>query len=83
MGYAMRAAVFGLHPQTHEQALFIELNTEVGRAIQTHTAVEAALIASGRPGPWEYYLMLSGGDEKQAAAMQARAHLREMMSNAR
>lgn len=82
MGFAMRAAVFGLSPQTHEEALYLELNTEVGRAIQTHTAVEAALIASGRPGPWEYYLMLSAGDEARAAGMQARAHLREMMSRA-
>lgn len=77
----MRCAVFGQpSPLTALQELYLDLNIELGRAVQTHTAVEAAAIADGRPGPWEYYLMLASGDTNRAAQMQARAMLRGMMN---
>lgn len=83
MPFALRCAVFGTPATlTTLQELYLDLNVELARAVQTHTAVEAQLIALGRPGPWTYYLMLSGGDAKQAAKMQGRAHLNEMMTYA-
>lgn len=77
----MRTAIFGMPATlTPLEALYLDLCSEVGRAIQTHTAVEAATIAAGRPGPWEYYLMLAGGNSRAAANMQSRAILRGMMN---
>lgn len=64
---------------TPEQLLYLDLNVELARAIQTHTIVEGEMIAAGTPGPWEYYLMLAGGDERAAARMQGRAMLQAMM----
>lgn len=79
----MRAAVFRSPPTTPLEELYQELNVEIARAVHTHTAVEAALIAGGRAGPWEYYLMLAGGDWKEAAKLQGRAKLVEMKNRAR
>ncbi len=62
------------------QELYLVLNAEVGRAVQTHSVAEGALIADGRPGPWEYYLMLARGDANAAARMQASAMLSELMA---
>lgn len=79
--FAIRTAVFGMPATlTGEERLFLELNTEIGRAVQTHTVVEGGLIASGRPGPWSYYLMLADGDAREAGKLQARALLAEMMN---
>jgi hypothetical protein len=76
----MRCAIYGMPADlTPLQEMWLELNAEIGRAIKTHTVVEGQLIASGRPGPWEYYLMLTGGDPSAAARLQARAMLNEMM----
>lgn len=81
--FTLRCAVFGVPSNlTTLQELYLDLNVEIGRAVQTHTAVEAQSIAFGRPGPWTYYLMLAGGDVAQAAKMQGRAYMHEMMNHA-
>lgn len=63
--------------------MYLDQFAEIGRAVKTHTAVEAALIATGSAGPWEYYLMLAGNDPRQAARLQVRAMLNEAIANVR
>lgn len=61
---------------TTEETLFLDLNIEHARALQTHTVVEGANVASGGIGPWNYYLMLAGGDATRARRMMIEAQLR-------
>jgi len=56
------------------------LNVEFGRAIKTHTGVEALKIAGGETGPSSYYHMLAGGDAHKGAMLEGSALLAEMMN---
>jgi hypothetical protein len=73
--FARRCAVYGAPAQlTTEQELWLDLNVEHARALQAHTVVEGSNVAAGGVGPWNYYLMLAGGDETRARRMMIEAH---------